>query len=67
VAGLVGTALVLAFAAPGVLGLGNPSGNPTVHPFDTTVATAGALALVWAGAAVWMAWGVVSARRVRNR
>ena len=67
VAGLLGTALVLTLAAPGVLGLGNPSGNPTVHPFDTTVATAGALALVWAGAAVWMAWGVVSARRVRNR
>lgn len=66
VAGLLGTALVLALAAPGVLGLGNPSGNPTVHPFDTTVATAAALALVWATAAAWGAcavWGGLSARR----
>ncbi len=67
VAGLLGTALVLVLAAPGVLGLGNPSGNPTVHPFDTTVATAGALAAVWAGAAAWGAWAIFSARRVRSR
>ena len=67
VAGLLGTALVLALAAPGVFGLGNPSGNPTVHPYDTTTATAGALALVWAGAVAWGAWAALSARRVRSR
>jgi len=66
VAGLLGTALVLTLAAPGLLGLGNPSGNPTVHPFDATVATVGALALVWAAAAAWATAAALSARRARR-
>lgn len=56
---LLASALLTALAAPGVLGLGNPSGNPTVHPFDTDAAWLEALAAVWVLAA---AWALVSRR-----
>jgi len=63
VAGLLGSALVVAIALPGVRGLGNPSGNPTVHPFDTTAALAWALAALWGVVLMWAVAGAVSARR----
>lgn len=66
VAALLASGLVAALAAPGVLGLGNPSGNPTVHPFATGPATAVALLAVWATAGVWCAVSA-SARRRRRR
>jgi hypothetical protein len=62
VAGLLGTGLVIALALPGVAGLGNPSGNPTVHPFDATAAMWWALALVWTAASLA---ALLSVRRTR--
>lgn len=63
VAGVLGSALVAALAAPGVLDLGNPSGNPTVHPFDTGFASVVALGLVWLVVAAWAAVSVWRPRR----
>jgi hypothetical protein len=60
---VLGTALAVALAWPGLQMLGNPSHNPTVHPLDYRTA------LLWVVAAVWAAavgWAVVIATRARS-
>jgi len=60
---VLGTALAVALAWPGLHMLGNPSHNPTVHPLDYGTALAWVVAAVWGTALVW---AVVSATRARS-
>jgi hypothetical protein len=61
---LLASVLLTGLAAPGVLGLGNPSGNPTVHPFDTDAAWLQSLVAVWLVAG---AWALVSSGQAARR
>lgn len=60
---VLGTALAVALAWPGLRMLGNPSHNPTVHPLDYGTALMWVLAAVWGTALVWVA---VIATRARS-
>jgi hypothetical protein len=65
IGGLLASALAVALALPGVVGLGNPSGNPTVHPYDTGAALAAVLATVWSIAGGIALFSALRARRTR--
>jgi hypothetical protein len=60
---VLGTALAVTLAWPGLRMLGNPSHNPTVYPLDYGAALAWVVAAVWSTALVWAA---VSATRARS-
>ena len=61
--GLLASALVLALGWPGLRGYGNRTDNRTVHPLAYGTAVLTALALVWAAAAAWAGWRLVSGAR----
>jgi len=63
---VLGTALAVALAWPGLRMLGNPSHNPTVHPLDYGAALAWVVAAVWGAALVWTAVIVSRARSSTN-
>lgn len=63
---VLGTALAVALAWPGLRTLGNPSHNPTVHPLDYGAALAWVVAAVWGTALVWTAVIVTRARSSTN-
>ena len=56
---VLGSALVLALAWPGLRGYGNRPDNPTVHPLRYGSALLTVLAVVWVLAAVWSCWRFV--------
>jgi len=63
---VLGSALAVALAWPGLRMLGNPSHNPTVHPLDYGAALAWVVAAVWGAALVWTAVIVSRARSSTN-
>jgi hypothetical protein len=68
-AGLLATAVLLIVVYPALRGYGRDQvpDNPSVDPLDYTTATLTALAVVWAGAAVWLAVRRVTSDRERRR
>jgi hypothetical protein len=62
-----GVLLIVVFPALRGYGRDHVPDNPSVQPLDYTTATLTALAVVWAGAAVWAAVRLATAGRERRR
>jgi hypothetical protein len=68
-AALMTTGVLLIVVSPALRGFGRDHvpDNPSVQPLDYTTATLTALAVVWAGAAVWLTVRLATSGRGRRR
>jgi hypothetical protein len=68
-AALLTTGVLLLVVSPALRGFGRDQvpDNPSVQPLDYTTATVTALAVVWAGAAVWLTVRLVTSDPGRRR
>jgi hypothetical protein len=62
-----GVLLIVVFPALRGFGRDHVPDNPSVQPLDYTTSTLTALAVVWAGAAVWLTVRLVTSDRGRHR